>query len=148
MFHSDKDPLPDLPSATSEDWKTTLTGLVRTKGFWVGVGVVALVLLVQANSEAFSGGVTLMVIAVLYFLPAVIARKKPNAGSVFVVNLFFGWTVIGWIIALAMAANNPQPQAVPQPAIQGPTGRTCPFCAEDIKPAAVVCRHCGRDLPA
>jgi len=23
----------------------------------------------------------------------------------------------------------------------------CPFCAEDIKAAAIVCKHCGRDLP-
>lgn len=26
--------------------------------------------------------------------------------------------------------------------------RPCPFCAEDIKVAATVCRFCGRDLPA
>lgn len=26
--------------------------------------------------------------------------------------------------------------------------RECPFCAETIKAAAVVCRFCGRDLPA
>ena len=26
--------------------------------------------------------------------------------------------------------------------------RTCPSCAETIKHAAVVCRYCGRDLPA
>ena len=25
--------------------------------------------------------------------------------------------------------------------------RSCPFCAETIKMAAVVCKHCGRDLP-
>lgn len=25
--------------------------------------------------------------------------------------------------------------------------KACPFCAETIKSAAIVCKHCGRDLP-
>jgi hypothetical protein len=28
----------------------------------------------------------------------------------------------------------------------GPT-KKCPFCANDIKPEAVVCQFCGKELP-
>jgi hypothetical protein len=51
------------------------------------------------------GGVVL-----LYFLPSLIARKKPNVRSVFLVNLLLGWTLIGWVVALKMA-NNPTTRA-------------------------------------
>lgn len=49
-----------------------------------------------------------VVLAGLYFLPTIIAagRKVPNAGSVFVLNLFLGWSLIGWVVALAMAARS------------------------------------------
>jgi hypothetical protein len=52
--------------------------------------------------------VVLGIVAVLYFAPAIIAhsRNVPNKGSVFVINLFLGWTFIGWVVALAMAARS------------------------------------------
>jgi uncharacterized paraquat-inducible protein A len=43
--------------------------------------------------------------AILYFIPTIVAtsRRVRNAGSVVVVNLFLGWTLIGWVVALAMS---------------------------------------------
>ena len=41
----------------------------------------------------------------LYFLPSIIASSNTNDFSVMLINLFFGWTFIGWIVALIMATN-------------------------------------------
>lgn len=52
------------------------------------------------------GGVALGVVAMfLYLLPTIIAhsRRVVNRGTVTVLNIFLGWTVVGWIIFLAMA---------------------------------------------
>jgi hypothetical protein len=42
---------------------------------------------------------------VLYFLPAILAfaRSKRDAVAILVLNLFLGWTAIGWGIALVWA---------------------------------------------
>ena len=41
----------------------------------------------------------------LYFLPSLIAvaRHTHNSTGIFLLNLFLGWTGIGWIIALVIA---------------------------------------------
>jgi len=70
----------------------------------------------------------------LYFVPTIVAivRKVPNVGSVIIINFFLGWTLIGWIIALAMAAGSTQPRVsvnlsqtgippIPPAAGRGPT---------------------------
>jgi hypothetical protein len=40
-----------------------------------------------------------------YFLPSIIAavRHTHNATGILMLNLFLGWTVIGWFAALLMA---------------------------------------------
>ncbi|MBV9651785.1 MAG: superinfection immunity protein [Pseudonocardiales bacterium] len=54
---------------------------------------------------AFSHHSQHFILLLFYFVPVVVGaiRKAPNVGSVFVINLFLGWTFIGWIVALVMA---------------------------------------------
>ena len=77
----------------------------------------------------------------IYFLPAIVAgaRRAQHFAAIFLLNLLFGWTVIGWFGTLIWAcADEPEQNAGRVP---------CPFCAEPILPAAKVCPHCRRDLP-
>lgn len=92
----------------------------------------------------------LIVIVLVYFLPWFAAANKEGEWGVFVVNLFLGWTLIGWVVALAWAVSLKRKKEAPagQPSAIMPTARVCPFCAEAIQPAAIVCKHCRRDVPA
>jgi hypothetical protein len=47
----------------------------------------------------------------LYLLPWIIAkhRKHHNSMPIFLVNFFFGVTVIGWLAALIWACTSPPP---------------------------------------
>ncbi len=41
-----------------------------------------------------------------YFVPALVAmvRSRSNAVAILVFNLFLGWTLLGWVIALTWAS--------------------------------------------
>ncbi len=41
----------------------------------------------------------------VYFFPSYVAmdRGHPSKGGIIVINLFLGWTFLGWVIALAWA---------------------------------------------
>lgn len=51
---------------------------------------------------------TLAVISLLYFLPLAIAfsRGHKDTGAIFVVDLFLGWTLVGWVVALVWACKS------------------------------------------
>ena len=38
-----------------------------------------------------------------YFFPTIVASGRSHrcANCIFIVNLFFGWTILGWVISLA-----------------------------------------------
>jgi len=70
----------------------------------------------------------LIVATLIYFLPTVIALARGHLSTlaIFLLDLFFGWTLIGWLIALIWsctgftAANYTRSEP---PQIVGPDGR-------------------------
>ena len=43
----------------------------------------------------------------IYFIPSIVAHYKEHTkeSSIMVVNLFLGWTFLGWVIALAWSVS-------------------------------------------
>jgi ABC-type sugar transport system permease subunit len=64
-------------------------------------------------------GSLLVVLAVflVYLAPALLAKRKRNSTEIFALNLFLGWTFIGWVVALVWALIKNEPQ-------QGQSGNT------------------------
>ncbi len=53
----------------------------------------------------------------LHFLPTIVAalRRSRNVVGIFLLNLFLGWTVIGWIVALIWAMTSEREYAYVYP---------------------------------
>jgi hypothetical protein len=60
---------------------------------------------------ALSGLTLISLLLSAYFAPSIVAlgRHHHNAGTIVVINLLLGWTFIGWVVAMAMAAGSVRP---------------------------------------
>lgn len=87
----------------------------------------------------------LLVATLLYFVPALIAHNKRDFAAIFIVNLLFGWTFIGWIIALVWAcAADPKPHVL---MLAGPAqAHYCCRCGALTPVGGRFCRVCGTAL--
>ncbi|MDE2343527.1 MAG: superinfection immunity protein [Betaproteobacteria bacterium] len=47
----------------------------------------------------------------VYFIPSIIARSRRhhNFVAIFLLNFFFGWSLIGWVVSLVWAFTSPPP---------------------------------------
>jgi ABC-type sugar transport system permease subunit len=54
--------------------------------------------------------ILITVLSLFYFLPFAIAfhKKRANTGAIFALNLFLGWSLIGWVVALVWALKEEQ----------------------------------------
>lgn len=50
----------------------------------------------------------------IYFYPTITAikRNSPHKAAVIILNTFFGFTLVGWIVALVLATKQPQPVVI------------------------------------
>lgn len=81
-----------------------------------------MMLFAQSSPTDAAGGAAAFVLFVLllllgiamYFLPSIVGfvRKVPNAVSILIINFFLGWTLIGWVVSLAMAFRDQQQPVV------------------------------------
>ena len=46
-----------------------------------------------------------IILIIIYFAPAITGylNKKKNSSAILTLNLFLGWTIIGWVVALTWA---------------------------------------------
>lgn len=63
-------------------------------------------ILILLSASTLTGILVFVTVAFIYFIPAIAGAQKKNAGAIFALNLFLGWTLIGWVVALVWACTN------------------------------------------
>jgi len=102
---------------------------------------------VSLISNCFFVLLVIVLCILIYFLPAIIGRKKRDATALATLNLLLGWTLIGWVGALVWAlsveAAIPQMSATAMPAANP---GLCAMCRKYSRPQSLFCTHCGQPL--
>lgn len=109
-------------------------------------------------------GIAFLFAVGFYFIPSIIgfSRKHTNSVGIFIVNLFFGWSLIGWIVCFIWALSskgqsqtvNVITQTLPSTRQESGSQLTglpnisaeknyCSKCGGKLMPSAQFCHKCG-----
>ncbi len=81
---------------------------------WLLIAIpIAMIVLLMASPDQFENLIMsifklalLAAVIALYFLPTIIGSKKRNVSAIFIINLFLGWTLVGWVLTLAWSTTD------------------------------------------
>ena len=117
--------------------------------------------------ELIPGLLLILLLLLIYILPISLAYKNKirNRHSLYVVNIFLGWTLIGWVVCLAWSVSSSREDApsgssyrqslwqqpTQQTSMKEPTGKVyqdwekiaCAKCGQTFDPDMKSCPHCG-----
>jgi hypothetical protein len=81
----------------------------------------------------------------LYLLPAIVAdaRRHRHFIAISLLNVFLGWTFVGWVIALIWGWSEGSRDQLRSSRF---SEKKCPMCAEKVKVGARICRFCGHSF--
>lgn len=85
---------------------------------------------------------TILIIAMMLGCCTGLIAKSKNRG-------FFAWWLYGTLIFIVAIVHVliVKPLQPSEAEMHASGSRLCPHCAEEIQMAAVVCKHCHRDVP-
>ncbi len=95
--------------------------------------------------------ICLAVLIVPYFIPAIIARKKVNFTGILLLNIFLGWTLLGWIGALIWAITDKTPEEIADAkninlnVTNSDKKNKCAFCGFESYEKTTFCSVCSKD---
>lgn len=114
---------------------------------WAFLGVYGIVRMASADVPDASAGIAMVIVAAIFIFPGLRMAYRGH-------KLLQGDAAVA-LRAVDVARKLERDQRAEQDAgIAAPTAqqlrieRSCPYCAEPILAQAIVCKHCGRDVPA
>jgi hypothetical protein len=93
------------PDSMSKHCSSVMKSLGTFLVILFGTIIVFAVIGSSAGSSGAGVGILLAILLIAYFLPAFIgySRRHPSCHAILALNIFLGWTLLGWVVSIVWA---------------------------------------------